>query len=91
MIDGLYPTPPNADYDKQACEIVSGQIQCDLTRYTLTRIPADMAHVRGRIRPGFYPRATRILSNARYRPLKLLGKPGELRSVYGQDYSLGVR
>ncbi|NIE55342.1 MULTISPECIES: hypothetical protein [unclassified Burkholderia] len=92
VIDGLYPTPPNADYDKQACEIVSGQIQCDLTRYTLTRIPADMAHVQGLASdPGFYPRATRILSNARYRPLKLLGKPGELRSVYGQDYSLGVR
>ncbi|AOJ40371.1 hypothetical protein WJ23_20765 [Burkholderia lata] len=92
VIDGLYPTPPNADYDKQACEIVGGQIQCDLTRYTLTRIPADMAHVQGLASdPGFYPRATRILSNARYRPLKLLGKPGELRSVYGQDYSLGVR
>ncbi|MBN3734374.1 hypothetical protein [Burkholderia sp. Tr-20390] len=92
VIDGLYPTPPNADYDKQACEIVSGQIQCDLTRYTLTRIPADMAHIQGLASdPGFYPRATRILSNARYRPLKLLGKPGELRSVYGQDYSLGVR
>ncbi|MCA8122776.1 hypothetical protein LGN07_29015 [Burkholderia cepacia] len=92
VIDGLYPTPPNADYDKQACEIAGGQIQCDLTRYTLTRIAADMAHVRGLASdPGFYPRATRILSNARYRPLRLLGKPGELRSVYGQDYSLGVR
>lgn len=91
VIDGLYPTPPNADYNKQACEIVGGQIQCDLTRYTLTRIPADMAHIqRLASDPGFYPRATRILSNAKYRPLKLQAKPGELRSVYGQDYSISV-
>jgi len=75
-----------------ACEIVSGQIQCDPTRYSLTRIPADMAHVQGLASaPGFYPHATRILSNAKFHPLKLPGKPGELRSVYGLDYSHGVR
>ncbi|WP_296224589.1 hypothetical protein [Ralstonia sp. UBA689] len=92
VIDGLYPTPPNADYNKQACEIVSGQIQCDLTRFTLTRIPASIADMQALASdPGLYPRSTRILANAKYRPLKLLGTPGALRSVWGQDYSISVR
>lgn len=92
VIDGLYPTPPNADYNKEACEIVSGQIRCDLTRFTLTRIPANIADMRALASdPGFYPRSTPILANAKYRPLKLLGSPGALRSVWGQDYSISVR
>ena len=82
VIDGLYPTPPNADYDKQACEIVSGQIQCDLTRYTLTRIPADMARA-GRIRPGVLP--------ARHaHPVQRQVSPAQAPGQAGRT-SLGVR
>ncbi|MET0288466.1 MAG: hypothetical protein ABW178_02435 [Pseudoxanthomonas sp.] len=92
MVDGFFATPPNADFDRQACEADAGQrLRCDLTSVSFTRIPArvqDIAAFNPEAK-GF-PQTGRVLKQVKYRESTVAAKRGGFRGTLGQDYTVSV-
>jgi hypothetical protein len=92
MVDGFFATPPNADFDRQACEADAGQrLRCDLTSVSFTRIPAQVKDI-----AAFNPEANgflhagRVLKQVKYRESTVAAKRGGFRGTLGQDYTVST-
>lgn len=86
LTDGLFAENPAVGFNAKACERVgSDRVNCALTSYHLTRIPAYIGDLQksDALARG-YPKLAQILAQAQYRPLTFNAKP-DAKKLNGRD------
>lgn len=91
MVDGFYAQDPNVHFDKEACALQSGGLQCDMREYSLVRIPAhleDLKNTNAQTSLQFLPGLTKILDTMKLRQPTVAAKGGNFAGALGQTFSL---
>ena len=91
MVDGFYAQQPNVQFDKDACALESGGLQCDMREYTLVRIPAhleDLKNAQAQASLQFLPGLNKILDSMQLRQPQVAAKGGNFAGALGQNFTL---
>jgi hypothetical protein len=92
LVDGLFAAYPVMNFDEGSCQrIDANKVDCEITDYALTRMPASIEEVR-KNNPAArgYPRLAQVLSTIQYRPLDILAKPEPSKTEGAQSYVLSA-
>lgn len=91
MVDGFYAQDPSVKFDKDACALQSGGLQCDMREYSLVRIPAhleDLKNANAQQSLQFLPGLTKILGTMQLRQPTVAAKGGNFAGALGQNFTL---
>lgn len=92
LVDGLFADNPAASFIEKGCERLSSeQVNCALTGFDLTRIPAFVADMdKAGAESRGYPKLAQLLKQIQYRELKMTAKPDKQKPGGREVYFIEV-
>lgn len=92
LVDGLFAENPAASFTENGCERLSSeQVNCALTGFDLTRIPAFIADMdKAGAESRGYPKLAQLLQQIQYRELKMTAKPDKQKPGGHEVYFIEI-
>ena len=92
VVDGLFAEYPGFSFEEASCgRLSSDTIQCQISDYTVTRLPASLEAVRAYDAAGSgYPNLAKVLSTTRHRALQMLAVSVAVESAGKERYILSA-
>lgn len=95
LVDGFYGDGPTTTFAEKDCErIESAKVRCELSKYTMIRIPTSLQDFSKTTPAGEFglPGTEALLKNMQYRQPRIFAKAGSTNSTpWGQEYVLTER